>query len=230
MKIITNNQIIRRNRLIGQTSTIASLVILGSGLVMSFQPHLINWSFLALIVGFLLSQIGIYFGSRWGRSPRPDEKINQALKGLDNKFSLYHYTVGVAHLISGPAGVWVLLPFHQGGTITYSEEKNRWKQKGGNLYLKVFAQESLGRPDLEVQSAMNDAQRILKSVLGDQEIPEPQVALVFTNPKANLDAANAPYPTLHLSKLKDFLRQKARENPAEMEKIQLLQKALPQEQ
>ena len=55
-----------------------------------------------------------------------------------------------AHLLVGPVGVWVLMPRHQAGRITYDENKNRWRQKGGNFYLKIFAQENLGRPDLEI--------------------------------------------------------------------------------
>lgn len=230
MKIVTNMNTIKRNKKIGQYTTIASLVVLGAGLIVSFKPEYVTISFAALLVGFVLSQVGIYFGTRWGRSPRPDEKISQALKGLEDKYTLYHYETDVPHLLVGPAGIWALIPFHQGGTITYDTAKGRWKQKGGNLYMKIFAQESLGRPDNEVKSIMEDAQRYLSRVASNLELPPVQVALIFTSEKANIQADEAPVPTLAAGKLKDFIRRKAKETPAPIESIKLLQKLLPEEE
>jgi len=148
MKILTNEKLVKRNRRIAQIASLSGLAVLVGGMVISFQRQdLINISFAALIVGFILSQIGIYFTTRWGRSPRPDELINQALKGLDDKYSIYHYTTPASHLLVGPAGLWVLMPRHQRGTV--SLYKGHWRHSGGGFmqtYLKLFGQESLGRP------------------------------------------------------------------------------------
>ena len=142
MKIVSNNKLVRRNKRIGNFTTIGSLVVLGLGLYVSFTAQSsegFTWSMVCLILGFLMSQVGIYFGNRWGRSPRPDELISNALKGLDDKYILYHYITAVSHLLVGPAGVWILLPYQQQGVITYDENKKRLNQKGGNWYLKLFA-------------------------------------------------------------------------------------------
>ena len=64
MKIVTNKKLIQRNRKVGQILSIASLAVLGVGMYMSFQPQLLSYSFLALIVGFMVSQTGIYYGNR----------------------------------------------------------------------------------------------------------------------------------------------------------------------
>jgi len=124
MKIIINEKMIRRNARIGQIATLGGLAILAGGMIISFRKQelfLIAWA--SLILGFILSQIGIYFGNRWGRSPRPDEKLNQALKGLDDRYTIYHYTTPLSHLLIGPAGICVLLTRHQRGRVTY--EKGR---------------------------------------------------------------------------------------------------------
>ncbi len=219
MKIYTNEKLINRNRRIGQVTTVASLAVLALGLYLSFQgsTQLITFSFLALIVGFILSQVGIYMGNRFGRRPRLDEKVDAALKGLDDKYSLIHYATPVSHLLLGPAGIWVILPYPTGGTITY--QKNRWRQKGGNFYLKVFAQEGLGRPDLEVASNTSDLERFLEKNSPNVEHPPVQTVLAFTNEKANIDVKEAPTPTLSIIKLKDFIRKTAKDTPVSMDQI-----------
>ena len=95
------------------------------------RPELFVWAVGALLLGFTLTQVGMYFGNRWGRSPRPDEKLDSGLKGLHKDFSIYHWATPVAHLLVGPAGVWVLIPYHQRGQVSY--RKNRWKMSGGGF-------------------------------------------------------------------------------------------------
>ncbi len=227
MRTVINEKLIKRNATIGRYTTLASLAILGVGLFISFQAAYMQYSFIALIFGFLLSQVGIYYGSRWGRSPRPDEVLSASLKGLNDQYILYHYTAPVPHLLVGPAGIWILQPYFQKGTITYDESHKRWKQKGGNAYMKVFAQEGLGRPDLEVRSNEDAMTSYLHKQLGDTEIPAVKAALIFTNNKVEIDAQNAPIPTISNEKLKDLIRRKAKEEPASMEQIRLVEKTLP---
>jgi hypothetical protein len=227
MEIITNESLVRRNARIGQVTSIVGLLVLAGGMYISFtQAQLFGLSLAALLVGFALSQIGIYFGNRWSRRPRPDEILNQALKGLDDRYALYHYSTSASHLLVGPAGVWVLLPRHQRGTFTYEEAKGRWRQKGGNLYLKVFAQEGLGRPDLEIDSEINAAQGYLGKILPEDEVPEVQAALIFTNDRAEVDADNAPSPTLHVKKLKDLIRKTAKSKPISMDTVKEIQEEI----
>ena len=228
MKVVSNTRLIQRNRKLGQYLTIGALVVLGGGLYISFSaPEQLFLSFGALVVGFLLSQVGIYFGQRWGKSPRPDEHLTAALKGLDDKYSLYHYTAPVSHLLVGPAGMIALVPFSQPGTIQYDSQRKRWRQKGGNPLMKVFGQEGLGRPELEAKDAMSDMQRILSNQPGGVPYPDPRVVLVFTNPNVKLEANEAPIPAVTTEKLKDYIRRQAKEHPASIEAIKLLEKSLP---
>ncbi len=230
MKIVSNTKLIKRNKKIGQTLTIGALIVLAIGLYYSFtQPEQITITFGALLFGFLMTQIGIYFGNRWGRSPRPDELLTSGLKGLEDKYTLYHYTTDIPHALIGPAGIIALIPISVGGTIIYDENRNRFRQKGGNLYLKIFGQEGLGRPELDAQYTTNDLQKFLKKKFPDLEIPEIQPILVFTNPKAKLETSDAPIPALSLEKLKDFIRKRGKERPVALSLIQEIQKGLPEE-
>ncbi|MEI8131981.1 MAG: hypothetical protein WCG34_06070 [Leptolinea sp.] len=212
MKIISNTKLIKRNKRIGQVLTFVAMAVLIGGLALSINgnPENITYSYLALILGFMASQFGIHFTNRFGRSPRPDEKLSAELKGLDDRYSLYHYATAVSHLIVGPSGVWVIMPFHQQGTITF--EKGKYKQKGGSLYLKIFAQEGLGRPDKDTQYACDDMQKFLSKHMDADSIPTVNALTVFTNPKTEVKAPDAPYPTMAAEKMKDFLRKKAKDN------------------
>ncbi|OGO32172.1 MAG: hypothetical protein A2Z16_02295 [Chloroflexi bacterium RBG_16_54_18] len=227
MNIIRNEKLIKRNSRIAQITVVAGLAVLAAGMFISFRyKEQVTLSMGALLVGFLLSQIGIYFSNRWGRRPRPDELLDASLKGLDSKYTLYHYSTPVSHLLLGPAGMWLLLPYHQRGTITFS--KGRWRQSGGNLYLKIFAQESLGRPEMDVLNEMSRLQSHLAKNLPEEQLPDLKAALVFTNPRTVIDVpddAEAPAETVTLGKLKETIRKQGKNKGLSPEKLKLLQES-----
>jgi hypothetical protein len=229
MKVVIDDKLIKRNAKIGQIITVLSLAVLGAGMFITFQkPDLLPLSIGALLVGFLLSQVGIYFTNRWGRSPRPDEQISLALKGLDKRYALYHYRTPASHVLVGPAGVWVMIPKHQRGTITY--RKNRWRQSGGGFiqnYLKIFAQEGIGRPDLEIESDIDGLTKYLEKNLPEgTDIPNIQAALIFSHPEIDIQADDAPAPTLPAKKLKDMIRKEAKGKPISAEIVSLVQNSI----
>lgn len=229
MKIITNEKKKKRNRRIAIISTLLGMAILISGLVISLRfPNQVTYSLLALLLGFLFAQIGMFFTNRWGRNPSTDELINQALKGLDQKYTLCHYYTPTYHLLSGPAGVWVLFPYHLTGRITF--KKGRW-QHGGSAFLRFFGKESLGRPDLELPYEIEKIQKFLKPVFAEEtEIPV-RGALVFVNPKITIEidpAENPPAPAILLDKLKEFLRKEAKQKPLSLEKVEKINEFLAQ--
>lgn len=228
MKIISNEKLIKRNATIGQVTSLSSLLILGIGMYISFQkPEYFNISIGALLVGFILSQVGIYYGNRWGRNPRPDELLDQGLKGLPGTFTMYHYSSPVPNLLVGPAGIWLLLPFHQKGTIIYTGKK--WKSKSGGFtqsYMSLFGQENISRPDLDAGAFAEKLTKVLKKEMPEETIPPILAALVFTSNAAEVQADNAPVPTMHLKKLKPFIRKIAKEAPITAQEIKAVNEAL----
>jgi hypothetical protein len=213
MNIIRNESLIKRNSRIARIAMFGGLLVLAAGLFISFGKAELFWlSTVALVIGFILSQVGIYYANRWGRSPRPDQVLDLALKGLDSKFTLYHYTTPANHLLVGPSGIWVLMPKPQKGMIGYA--KNRWQHRGGSLYLKLFAQEGIGRPDIEVRDELRRVQEYLTKELEGVAIPDVRAALVFTNPQVTIDIPedeSPPAETIPAAKLKDLVRKNAKE-------------------
>jgi hypothetical protein len=224
MKIIKNEKLIERNGKIGQYTSLAALVVLGAGMYISFtKPELFIYSVVCLVIGFVMTQVGMYMGSRWGRSPRPDEKIDSGLKGLHSEFNMYHYSTPVSHLLVGPSGVWVLLPYHQGGNVAYA--KNRWKLSGGGFmqaYMRIFGQEGLGRPEVDAEGESQTLRKFFAKKLDEAEIPEIKPLIIFTNDDVEVDAGDSPIAAMKLKQLKEFLRQGAKNralSAAQIEKI-----------
>jgi hypothetical protein len=230
MKISTNRKLIQRNKRTGQYTLIASLLILALGMYLTFQNNIdyLTYSFVCLIVGFILSQVSIYYGSRFGRTPRPDELITAALKGLEEKFILYNYSSPVPHLLVGPAGVWVILPYHVKGSVKYDLQRKRWKHTGGSFLMGMFAQESLGRPDFDAEVLSKDVQKYVDKCLPSGQTITVRPVLVFTNDRIEVTQGESPVPAMQISRLKDFFRRKIKEEPADMDLIRALQGTLPQ--
>ena len=150
-------------------------------------------------------------GNRWGRSPRPDEKLDASLKGLNSEFNLYHYATPASHLLVGPNGIWAILPFHQKGKVEFS--KDRWRLSGGGfiqMYMRVFGQEGLGRPELEANTEVEAVKKFLAKKMDEANIPEVRSLLVFTSDEVELIPGESPIPAMKLKQLKEFLRQQSK--------------------
>ena len=213
MKIIKNEQLIKRNGKIGNWTSLGALVVLGIGMYISLtRTDLFVYALAALLIGFTLTQIGMDMGNRYGRSPRPDEKLDAGLKGLSGEFSFYHYTTPASHVLVGPAGVWLIMPYHQRGNVTF--RKNRWQMTGGGFlqsYMRIFGQESIGRPDIEIDNEMRNLRKHLAKHMDETAIPEITPLMVFTSDEVEIDAADSPVPAIKLKQAKEFIRQKAKE-------------------
>jgi len=230
MKIIKNEKLIKRNGKIGNWMSLGALVVLGTGMYISIKrTDLFVYALLALFAGFIMTQIGMYMGVRYGRSPRPDEKLDAGLKGLQNEFSIYHYTTPVSHLLVGPAGVWLLLPYHQRGQVAF--KKNRWQIKGGGFlqgYMRIFGQEGIGRPDFDIENETRALQKFFARQMEENEIPKINAMLVFTSDDVEIEAADSPVPAMKLKQIKEFFRQKAKEKTIGQMQLAAVKAALPE--
>ena len=233
MKIIIDEKKVTKYRKIGSYFIWATFALLIVGMLLTFNQELINtyvgFYFTALFLALISSQVGTIITNRYGGNPRQDEMINAALKGIDDRHYLYHYNAGASHLMVGPSGVHVIVPYFQGGTISYDETKGRWKQTGTNGFLKLFSQNNLGRPDVDVREYITEATKFLTKKMG-KELPAPvQAVMVFTNEKAVVQAPNAPIQTIPASKLKDYIRRKIKEDNLSAEVVNQFVSVLPSE-
>jgi hypothetical protein len=230
MKISNNNKLIKRNKRISQIVLYSALALLVIGLIWSFTGADMTQytiAYLILIPAYILVQISIYLANKWGRSPRPDEIIGLSLKGLNDQYTLYNYNTGVPHLLVGPAGIWIIKPYHQYGTITFNPEKKRYEQKGGaNFIAKLFGQEGLTNIEHESKMALRDFE-IYKKKNNITVNLEPKIVNVFYFEKSDINAKNAPEITIHSEKLKEMIRGQAKIYPLKDDAINQIRQQLP---
>ena len=239
MKIIKNDKMIERNAKISNYLSIASILVLVGVAYFAFQtlsgdPTKVTLQSQYLLIGLvvasmLLTSIGNQMSKNFGRSPRPDEKIDAALKGLPGDTTVYHYTTPASHLLVGPAGIWVIIASTVLGKASYS--KKRWRLSGGGFaqsYLRFFGQEGIGRPDVEADADIKSLQKEFAKHMDVEQIPPISAVLVFTDDTVELDMADAPIPAMKVKQIKDFMRQKAKEKPLPSAEIERIKSILPQ--
>ena len=228
MKIIKNEKLIERNGKIGNWISLGALLVLAGGMYISFtHPEWFIYSLVCLVLGFMMTQIGMYMGNRWGRSPRRDEKIDAALKGMHSEFSIYHYSTAVSHLLVGPAGVWVILPYQQAGIAYF--DKNRWKIKGGGFmqsYMRIFGQEGIGRPDIEAESEVASMKKFLEKKMDGSAVPEIRPIMVFIHNQIEVEPGDSPIPAMKLKEIKGFMREESKNRKLTSTQIQELNRVL----
>jgi hypothetical protein len=244
MEVFRNERKVRINREIGRWATLGGLVVLIAGMVISLRSPSIPFlgssggdgprgfdtmwiSLASLVIGFFASAVGAYYANHWTRSPRPDEALDAALKGISNHYHIYHYLLPVSHVLLGPAGVFTFRTFTQEGPVSY--DGKRWRQKFSILRALGFSgQESLVDP---VRDALHDVQRLrrwLAQRLPEEELPEITPFVVFVRDEVELDVVETEVPVLHYKRLKRAIRQidKERNDPLDNDTLYDLERAL----
>jgi hypothetical protein len=233
MKISINEKLIKRNKIIAQYSLYGAIGLIVIGLFVSLtttskENNVTYISYLVLLPAYILMQINALLLNRWGRTPREDQFVSNALKGLDNHYSLYHYTTPVSHLLIGPGGIWIINAFHQNGLITYDDKRRKYVQKGGGNFLsKIFALDALSDIERESARQLAAANKYFAKV-GIKNQHELSTANVFYHKDAKVNAKNAPELTIHIEKLKDLVRQKGKVHPINDTEIERMVKKLPE--
>lgn len=227
MVIIRDEERIEKLKKRGSQVTLIGFLFLITGFVIVFilrdRPDVILFQTVALVVGFGLSQYGLYLSHRYRRSPRPDEVLDDAVKKAVRGGRFYHYVLPVPHVLLTRAGPIVFVPKYQTGDIVADGDK--WRQRGLG-FRRFFGQEGLGNPSREAEKMVAAlAGYIRKHAPEVEEVPIGAM-IVFTSKNVkNLDVENASIPAMHYSKVKGFLRQKGQVNSMPEKDYEALQQA-----
>ncbi len=214
MKIIIDLKSVQRNALIGKITRWVSLGCMLIALIAIFSeetvtnPTLFAVYFSIMIVGVLLSSVSSYFTTRFGRSPRPDELINKSFKGLDDRFQIYHYRSPIPHLLSGPAGVWSIIPTFVDGEIIYDENKGNWIHKRNSFLNRVLQKEYFPNPLSEYKHHHKEFEKIIKSSDNNKNEPEIKLLVLLFHKNATISGVSEKENILIISseKIKDRFR------------------------
>jgi hypothetical protein len=197
---------VRRYATISRVLSFGGMGIMGIGLVVSFRQSTRLDGVLGLfLAGMIASQLGIPMRNRWDRHPRIDELLDRALKGLDSRFAIFHYSLGASHVVICPAGIFALLPRFEDGEVEYRD--GRWVrtvQKRGRLRRGGIRR--IDGLDRQAAAEVERLQRRLVRKLGQAQIPPVDSLVVFLHTAAEIRSDGAPTRAVHLKKLKDSLR------------------------
>ncbi len=210
MRLIVNESQIKTRTRIAEITPLLGLGLLVAATALAFLKP--EWSWITLIVvwvGFVASLIGSYFGGRYMGPLAHHKKVPDALKGLENSFTLLVYKTPAAFVLVDAGGLTVILVRSQGGRITYANGKWKHQEKMGRL--KRFAgQEGVGRPEQMAQVEVDDLQRFLRKRLPEGvEIPV-RAVILFVHPDVVLEVENPPMPVFRTPELKRWLRKEGR--------------------
>jgi hypothetical protein len=210
MIVLRDEKRIALMRRLSQYLNLAAMAALVGGLILIFFSNSANvflYQLLALAVGWLLSQLGLYLAHRYLREPRPDEVLDKALRKAARKDGrLYHYLLPAPHVLLMPSGVTLFVTKFQAGLI--SADGDKWRHTGVGMR-RFFAQERLGNPTREAETQVEAITRYLdKYAPGTGKIPiEPVIVFIASNVD-QLDLKNSRIPAMHHGKLNGFLRQR----------------------
>lgn len=203
MKIVINQERINRNALLSNIASVGGLLLLlASVLLPLFVPTLATLSAILLVIGLGTAMVGIYFANRWVRKPRPEERLNQELKGLGDTYTLYHYPrLPIDHILLTPTGIFVIETVSLGGVFRYMDGK--WKESMTiGRALRYIVEEHLGDPTRAAQSGVDYLKRLLTSRTADFAGVSVKPVVVFTHPAAHIEAKGSPVSVCLADKLR----------------------------
>ncbi|MCS6845026.1 MAG: hypothetical protein NZ528_12010 [Caldilineales bacterium] len=185
-------------------------------------------SFACLILGFIAANLGGYNMRRFGRSPRPDERLAQQLKGFDDRYQLYAWVLPAPYVFVGPSGIYTIALREQAGKATNIGDK--WTQPFSlaRLFL-AFSNEGIGNPTADAKQDAQRVQQLLAEHMPDLQVTV-QPIVMFTNPRAELELKNPEVPVVTPQGFKALLRQRKREAQLTNQRLEELRRLFVGEQ
>jgi len=213
LKEITNTQIIEsRSKWAKRIAPLTMLFLIG-GLITNFlsinQPQYFQPTLVLLALGFVFATISSYLTNRWVREPRADQILTSMLKKFNNEYVLFNYTVSPPHILLTPSRLYVIVVKQQDGKITVKGNRISrdfsWK-----LFFRYFADENMGSPVAEVENGVGKLRKLLGNHLADEEMPEIEPLLLFSNKKAELNITDPAVPIVRSNEFKGYLREESK--------------------
>lgn len=213
--IIDRDKLQRRARFSHAASLGGMLAILVSVALPLWRASLTTISTVLLVAGFVVATVGIYFANRWVKRPRPEDTIDQALKGSSDTWRMYHYAFAAEHLLATPNGLIAIDSCTLEGAFTYKE--GRWRQKlTPGRAMRFFVEESFGNPIERALGQARTVQTWLESKLADGTRVPVQAMVVFVHPAARLEVQGSPIPVVTPDRLRKRIPQDMPKLPDEV--------------
>ena len=195
MRLVRNNGFIRSRKRRARLTALGGFILLISSVGLTFYiPKLFVPGYAILILGFITFNMGMQQMTKWGRHPRPDEVLVDALRRLNDRFTLISFPAAgkgrPEHVLVYPGGLVVISTREVPGKIMV--DGNSWRRSGGN---KVWMLIGMSGPQLGNPTTENDGdQTILRSILETRGLAGGDAIdgiVVFLNPRAELEVESS---------------------------------------
>jgi hypothetical protein len=207
MRVITNNKLAKRNRQAAQYLFFASFGMLILGLFVTNRQLLPGQASNILLdvilptavlpVAFVMTIISVRMTNLWARMPRPDVAIEEGLKGIPPKTTLFnYYHFPARHVLICPAGIYAIVTRFQDGNHACVGDTWRTSRSFLGRLASFFRFDSIGNPTSDALRAAEHVQAIFKSI--DVEV-EVHPLVLFVEPKVVLSVENPVVPVCHVS-------------------------------
>ncbi len=217
MRIFVNEKKVAFRKKIANIASLFGLAVLIIGMVITLRtrpdnPRYGMWVSIALaslIVGFIAAQIGNYNLRRFAKRPlRPDQILDKHLKGLDDKYEIYHWLLPADHVLLGPAGLFVIILRDTNDPVVAKGDK--WRQPFSlRRLLGLFGAEGLGDPVGEAWSHVEKLRKWLQKE--DPDLVVDIQPVVFFTQNIPLTRENPTVPPVLPKEMKKFVRARAKE-------------------
>jgi len=204
MKVVINKAKLAQRAQNANLASIGGMVALLAGVILPLLIPSFGQIFplIIIVAGIATSMVGIYQANRWVRKPRPEEQLSKALKGLDDKYVLYHYPSSLPcdHVLLTPDGVVNLETINLAGQFACKD--GHWVERMTmGRALRSIVEERLGDPTRSALAVQRYLVGKLFELTGETITVKPLI--VFTHPATELDLdPDAPVPVYMADKLK----------------------------
>lgn len=208
MRLVVNTGYIKKQRRRTRFLILFGIICLFGSFPLTLNPQLVLPAYGVLILGFILFNTGMSRLTKWSRSPRPDEILNQALRRLNDRYTLIHYPempgFRPEHVLVAPAGLVVITTREVIGKVRV--EDDQWQRVGRRLLgLFNMAGPPLGNPTAECQRQ----QEVLREFLEANDLPGGDLIegmLVFVHPQAELEVVSSDLTVVKADELLGAVR------------------------
>lgn len=205
MRILRHSSYIEARKRRAKLMALAGFVALTGTLFLALLPNFLLPSYIAMLGGFVLFNLGMQQIGKWTRNPRNDQILDHQMKSLPDRYSLIHYApVGkqrVEHIVVHPGGLLVITAKEIDGQIDV--KANRWRRRSSGLRrFFTFSGPQLGNPGVETDVAVG----ALEQFLAEEQLEvDVEGCVVFLHPQTELHVEQPEFPILHADELPEFI-------------------------
>lgn len=229
MQVVVNERLLKRKMRLSLILYLASMAAVLPLVIISWVAPEIQATYGYLVLPLLVPAFLFFFLAqsyihRWGPRFRRDKVLEQGLKGLDDRHTLFAFVSSKLpdYLLLAPASLFVVVPRDQRGNIVC--RCDHWFRETSTpmRVLTALFGNPLGNPSLDAARGLQQLQQVLKPQLSDgllDRVP-PQGLIVFINPDARLRLEGCSHTVVGLKELRGFLRRsKGRLTSSEIKRL-----------